>query len=139
MLSLLLSLTLHLHATASPSKIVVEQKGVINVGYNSDTTNSRPRRKAHRRKHPLHVASSTCWVTAYCLKGRTASGGWVHEGIVAHHSLPFGTRVLIDGKGPFVVMDRGPRGVIDIWVRDCAEARKLGRRKVWVQVISRCP
>lgn len=49
---------------------------------------------------------------------RTASGIRVRSGIVAHKSLPFGSKVIIKGRR-YVVMDRGPYiagRVFDIWV-----------------------
>lgn len=78
--------------------------------------------------------------TAYCLKGRTASGSGVRRGIVAADPriLPLGTRINLNAgqySGSYVVADTG--GAIkgrklDIWVSSCAEARRFGRRKVMV-------
>jgi len=78
--------------------------------------------------------------TAYCLKGRTASGGGVRRGIVAADPriLPLGTRIDLNAgsySGSYVVADTG--GAIkgrklDIWVASCSEARRFGRRNVKV-------
>ena len=78
--------------------------------------------------------------TAYCLKGRTASGGGVRRGIVAADPrvLPLGTRINLNAgsySGSYVVADTG--GAIkgrklDIWVASCSEARRFGRRTVKV-------
>ena len=78
--------------------------------------------------------------TAYCLKGRTASGGGVRRGIVAADPrvLPLGTRINLNAgsySGSYVVADTG--GAIkgrklDIWVASCSEARRFGRRNVKV-------
>ena len=78
--------------------------------------------------------------TAYCLKGRTASGGGVRRGIVAADTriLPLGTRITISAgsySGTYVVADTGGavKGrVLDIWVPSCAEAVKFGRRAIKV-------
>jgi 3D (Asp-Asp-Asp) domain-containing protein len=80
--------------------------------------------------------------TAYCLKGRTASGGSVRRGIVAADTriLPLGTRINIEAgaySGTYVVADTGGavRGrILDIWVPSCSEAVKFGRRSVKVSV-----
>ncbi len=78
--------------------------------------------------------------TAYCLKGRTASGSGVRRGIVAADPrvLPLGTRINLNAgsySGSYVVADTG--GAIkgrklDIWVASCSEARRFGRRTVKV-------
>ena len=78
--------------------------------------------------------------TAYCLKGRTATGAGVRRGIVAADPriLPLGTRINLNAgaySGSYLVADTG--GAIkgrklDIWVANCSEARRFGRRKVTV-------
>jgi 3D (Asp-Asp-Asp) domain-containing protein len=83
--------------------------------------------------------------TAYCLKGRTASGGGVRRGIVAADPrvLPLGTRINISAgsySGTYTVADTGGavRGrILDIWVPSCAEANKFGRRTVKVSVVGK--
>ena len=78
--------------------------------------------------------------TAYCLKGRTANGGSVRRGIIAADPriLPLGTRINLNAgaySGNYLVADTG--GAIkgrklDIWVANCSEARRFGRRTVTV-------
>lgn len=78
--------------------------------------------------------------TAYCLKGKTASGSGVRRGIVAADPrvLPLGTRISLNAgayTGSYVVADTG--GAIkgkklDIWISSCSEARRFGRRTVMV-------
>ena len=78
--------------------------------------------------------------TAYCLKGRTASGSSVRRGIVAADPriLPLGTRINLNAgsySGSYTVADTG--GAIkgrklDIWVANCSEAKRFGRRSVSV-------
>ena len=83
--------------------------------------------------------------TAYCLKGRTASGGSVRRGIVAADTriLPLGTRINISAgaySGTYTVADTGGavRGrILDIWVPNCSEAIKFGRRSIKVSVAGR--
>lgn len=83
--------------------------------------------------------------TAYCLKGRTASGGSVRRGIVAADPrvLPLGTRISMNAgsySGSYLVADTGGsvRGrKLDIWVPSCSEAKRFGRRTVMVAVASR--
>lgn len=81
--------------------------------------------------------------TAYCLRGRTATGGSVRRGIVAadRRVLPLGTRIQISAgsySGTYTVADTGGavRGrILDIWVPSCAEAVRFGRRTVMVSVV----
>jgi 3D (Asp-Asp-Asp) domain-containing protein len=78
--------------------------------------------------------------TAYCLKGKTASGGSVRRGIVAADPriLPLGTRINLNAgsySGSYLVADTGGavKGrKLDIWVPNCSEARRFGRRNVTV-------
>lgn len=83
--------------------------------------------------------------TAYCLQGRTATGGSVRRGIVAADPrvLPLGTRINLNAgsySGSYLVADTGG-GVkgkkLDIWVPSCSEARRFGRKSVKVSVASK--
>lgn len=77
----------------------------------------------------------TMEVTAYCLRGRTASGAWVGPGIAAAaRGVPFGTQLHVAGIGSVVVADRGGAiygNRLDVWM-ECAAAWQWGRR--WVAV-----
>lgn len=83
--------------------------------------------------------------TAYCLRGRTASGGGVRRGIVAADPrvLPLGTRIYLNAggySGTYTVTDTGGviKGrILDIWVPNCSEAIRFGRRSVSVSVLGR--
>jgi 3D (Asp-Asp-Asp) domain-containing protein len=83
--------------------------------------------------------------TAYCLKGRTATGGSVRRGIVAADTriLPLGTRITISAgsySGTYTVADTGGavRGrVLDIWVPSCSEAVRFGRKSIKVSVVGK--
>ena len=83
--------------------------------------------------------------TAYCLRGRTASGGGVRRGIVAADPrvLPLGTRIQISGggySGIYTVTDTGGaiKGrILDIWVPSCSEAVRFGRKSISVSVLGR--
>ena len=78
--------------------------------------------------------------TAYCLKGRTALGHGVRRGIIAADPriLRLGSRVNLGAgaySGQYLVSDTGGRikgRKIDIWVPNCAEARRFGRRTVTI-------
>lgn len=91
------------------------------------------------------LGGQTFKATAYCLKGRTASGGSVRRGIVAADPrvLPLGTRINISAgsySGTYTVADTGGavKGrVLDIWVPNCSEAIKFGRRSIKVAVMGR--
>ncbi|MBI3654221.1 MAG: 3D domain-containing protein [Acidobacteria bacterium] len=83
--------------------------------------------------------------TAYCLKGRTATGEYVRQGLVAADPkvLPLGTMVHIQAgryTGIYKVADTGGaiRGNrIDIYVPSYREAKSFGRQKIKVKVIGR--
>jgi len=80
--------------------------------------------------------------TAYCLRGKTASGRMVRRGIVAADPrvLRLGTRIhMTAGRytGSYIVADTGGKikgNILDIWVPSCKEARTWGRRTVRVKV-----
>jgi 3D (Asp-Asp-Asp) domain-containing protein len=85
-------------------------------------------------------------ITHYCsckkccgkTDGITASGKSAKDGTVALNWLPFGTKVIIDGK-TYTVQDRGAKSLfgdktnkikhIDIWCKTHKEAVKKGIRK----------
>jgi 3D (Asp-Asp-Asp) domain-containing protein len=83
--------------------------------------------------------------TAYCLKGRTASGGSVRRGIVAADPrvLPLGSRIQLNAggySGTYTVADTGGavKGrKLDIWVPSCTEAIRFGNRSVKVSRLGR--
>ncbi len=99
--------------------------------------------KAAALKEKLSARAFTA--TAYCLKGRTATGGGVRRGIVAADPrvLPLGTRISMNAgsySGSYVVADTGGavKGrKLDIWVPSCSEARRFGRRTVMVALASK--
>lgn len=82
--------------------------------------------------------------TAYSLRGRTASGRYVSQGIIAADPrvLPLGSRVRLEAgawSGEYLVADTGGaiRGrKIDIWTPSTREAIRFGRRKVKLTVLS---
>ena len=84
--------------------------------------------------------------TMYCLRGNTRTGVRTRDGIAAADPrfLPLGSVVrlsLPDGSplGVFVVMDTGGAvkgNKIDVYVDDCSEAVRWGRRKVVAQVLA---
>ena len=83
--------------------------------------------------------------TAYCLKGRTATGELVRQGFIAADPkvLPLGTMVHIEaGKytGIYKVADTGGRirgKRIDIYVPNFREAKLFGRQRIKVKVLKR--
>lgn len=86
------------------------------------------------------VGARTFNASAYSLRGKTASGERVRQGIIAADPrvLPLGTKVHIQGMGIFVVKDTGgaiKNNRIDIWMPSTANAMKFGRRKVQLTVL----
>ena len=82
--------------------------------------------------------------TAYCLKGRTASGAEAQSGMIAADPkvLPLGTVVHVRAgryTGTYTVTDTGGRikgHLIDVYVPTYQEAMQFGRRPVKIKVIS---
>ena len=78
--------------------------------------------------------------TAYCFSGRTAMGHGVRRGLIAADPrvLKLGSKVVINAgpwSGTYLVSDTGGaiKGKkIDIWVPNCSEARRFGRRTVQI-------
>ncbi len=72
----------------------------------------------------------------------TAAGTKTRRGVVATNFLPFGTRIRIPeigGSRIFVVEDRMSRRYrnhVDVWVPKVSEARKIGRRRVTIVILS---
>jgi 3D (Asp-Asp-Asp) domain-containing protein len=80
-------------------------------------------------------------VTAYCAcstccgptaSGLTAAGTRIRPGVIAApRSVPFYTRVRIEGVGSFVVLDRTARrfdGRWDVYIPSHTNAKKFGKR-----------
>lgn len=82
--------------------------------------------------------------TAYSLRGKTASGKYVTQGIIAADPrvLPLGSRVRVEAgrwSGDYLVADTGRRikgRKIDIWTPSTREAMRFGRRKVKLTILS---
>ena len=79
----------------------------------------------------------TVTVTAYTLRGHTATGIPTSWGIVAvdPNVIPLGTKMTIPGYGEAIAADTGPgvRGrALDVWVPDYATAIAFGRRTVTI-------
>lgn len=89
------------------------------------------------------IRNDTYIATAYCHRGRTASGKHTRAGVVAAdprvHKI--GTRLRVEAgrySGTYTVLDTG--GAIkgkrlDLWLPSCREAIKFGRRKVKVNAV----
>jgi 3D (Asp-Asp-Asp) domain-containing protein len=84
--------------------------------------------------------------TAYCDGGETSSGTQAKSGTVAADPrvLPMGTTIRVTGlrsrrAQTFTVADTGAavKGrEIDIFIADCARAKKFGRQRVQVRVLA---
>ena len=71
----------------------------------------------------------------------TATGKEVHEGIVAVDPkvIPLGTKIEIKGIGTFIAEDTGGKikgNRIDIFFNSKDEAKKFGKKGVWVRVLN---
>jgi 3D (Asp-Asp-Asp) domain-containing protein len=70
--------------------------------------------------------------TAYCLRGHTASGRYVHPGTVAvdPRIIRMGSRMYIPGYGRGIAEDTGSaiKGYhIDVWMSSCSAAMRSTR------------
>lgn len=83
--------------------------------------------------------------TAYCLKGRTASGEFTRPGVIAADPrvLPLGTVVHIRAgryTGKYTVLDTGAKikgRTVDIYFSSYREAVAFGRQRIKLQVLGR--
>jgi 3D (Asp-Asp-Asp) domain-containing protein len=106
------------------------------------TRNPRPRQPPQR---PPAAKAVSFTITAYCTGTITAAGTRVTDGIVAAdpNVLPLRTVIRLAGlhgryNGIYTVMDTGSkvRGRrIDLYLRDCAEAVRFGRRSARVAIV----
>ena len=119
-------------------------KTFSNLAENPSDNTSEVSKDETENKTKKSVLKSVLYkATAYCLKGRTANGGGVRRGIVAADPrvLPLGTRIQINAgaySGTYIVADTGGavKGrILDVWVPNCAEAMRFGRRSVSVSVL----
>lgn len=102
----------------------------------------RPRPPQPQTARPIAFVA-----TAYCTGSVTAAGTRVADGIVAADPsvLLLGTVIRISGlkgryNGVYTVMDTGPniRGHrLDLYIGDCAEARRFGRQSALVWIVRR--
>lgn len=105
----------------------------------------RPEPPAPSASAPFGPLSFTA--TAYCTGTRTAAGTKVSEGIVAADPalVPIGSVIQLSGlerryNGTYTVMDTGPKihgRRIDLYVRNCHEATRFGRRSARVSIVRR--
>ena len=107
---------------------------------------AHPRRRAPLPASPPspQLQSRAFVATAYCQGKVTSTGAAVGRGIVAADPrvLPLGTVIRIAGARPYDreyrVLDTGPkvRGRhVDVYIADCREARRFGRRTVQVTIV----
>ena len=84
--------------------------------------------------------------TAYCQQGKTKSGAHTRTGIVAADPrlLPVGSVIRITSPqahaGIYTVMDTGAAVAghrLDIFMPDCARAKKFGRQIIRIRVLRR--
>lgn len=115
------------------------EKEVINTEVRSSVEDKKLVKKTVMEKAAGGgMSKGSFTATAYCLKGRTALGHGVRRGIIAADPrvLRLGSRVNLGAgaySGQYLVSDTGGRikgKKIDIWVPNCSEARRFGRRTV---------
>lgn len=80
--------------------------------------------------------------SAYCLRGRTASGRYTRQGIVAvdPRLIPLGSKVYVPGYGWAIAADTGGAIIgnrIDIWLPSSGQCYQWGIRQVTIKVFPR--
>ena len=129
---------LKLNNSIEGSNLVTDEKKLV-----KKTVSERKVVTAKAGTAALNRGSFTA--TAYCLRGRTAMGHGVRRGIIAADPrvLKLGSRVNLGAgaySGQYLVSDTGGKikgNKIDIWVPNCAEARRFGRRTVQIGVLGK--
>ncbi|MBI4747582.1 MAG: 3D domain-containing protein [Acidobacteria bacterium] len=143
---------LALAALGSGYVTALGQKQGKNSKNPSQTTNRNTGASANQNRKSSNTLNTNSLIpqpadsytaTAYCLKGRTASGKPTERGMIAAdvRVLPLGSVVKIHaGKysGIYHVADTGSKikgNKIDVFVPSKAEAVKFGRQKIKVEVL----
>jgi 3D (Asp-Asp-Asp) domain-containing protein len=125
----------------APSRPVRIRRAVALVALLGGVTGCRPQAEPISAPAPTRL---TFDATAYSIEGTTADGTRAREGIVAADPrvLPLGSHIRVAGAGGYdgvyVVEDTG-RAIkgheIDLYLRNDAEAKRFGRKRVHVQVL----
>lgn len=116
----------------------------------ADTTGSQPQSTVPLPPAVSMATTKTVWVTAYTSAPDetsdhpliTASGGMVHDGIVAANFLPFGTQIEIPslfGGKVFTVEDRTNQkfsGRVDIWMPTVNQAIDFGIQHAEIVILN---
>jgi 3D (Asp-Asp-Asp) domain-containing protein len=107
----------------------------------ASSAESWPRSNQHAAPHAMRMRA-----TAYCDRGPTKSGVRAQPGVVAAdvRRLPLGTRlrVLAPGQpyaGVYTVLDTGARikgRNLDIFMPSCRAAKRFGKRRVQVRILT---
>ena len=128
-------------AIANDSQQKIDNKTVSNLSYNQQDKNKKLVKPTAIVKASNAGASKGAFsASAYCFSGKTAMGHAVRRGLIAADPrvLKLGSKVYVSAgpwSGTYLVSDTGGaiKGKkIDIWVPNCSEARRFGRRSVQI-------
>ena len=133
-------LALIIYAIPTESKVtnaeVIEQVEPVETVVSEEVIDTKP------IVSEKYVATAYCACKKCCGKtdGITASGVKAVQGVTVamNKSIPFGTRVYIEGVGERVVQDRGGAikgNRVDIFFNSHSDALKFGRRTVNLTVL----
>ena len=131
--------------TENLTELVLEDLDESQTNNQTNQTDNKDNKLVKKTALVTSSAVRTFRATAYCLKGRTATGGGVRRGVVAadRRILPLGTKIYVNAgsySGIYTVTDTGGavRGnILDVWVPSCSEANRFGRRTVTVSIMGR--
>ncbi len=124
---------------ANDSQTKIEDNTVNNIS-NNQQEKKLVKTTASIKTTTAGASRGSFSASAYCLSGRTAMGHGVRRGLIAADPrvLKLGSKVYVSAgpwSGTYLVSDTGGaiKGKkIDIWVPNCSEARRFGRRSVEV-------
>lgn len=131
----------HTLTIANDSQPKIENKVDNNLSYNQQDKNKKlVKTTAIVKSSNAGASKGSFSASAYCFSGRTAMGHAVRRGLIAADPrvLKLGSTVYVSAgpwSGTYLVSDTGGaiKGKkIDIWVPNCSEARRFGRRSVEV-------
>ena len=150
----LLSMFFYFQPTAEAVTIAIDSPNNLQTQFNNqDNPTDQPLEQTQDRIFKGNSQSNSAKLsevssfraTAYCLKGRTATGGSVRRGIIAADPrvLRLGSQVMLGAgsySGTYTVADTGGavKGrKIDIWMPSCVEAVRFGNRSVTVMKLNK--
>jgi 3D (Asp-Asp-Asp) domain-containing protein len=124
---------------------VIDASKGISRNFTNESLKNNSLKNESLRNEDVKADPADFHATAYCLKGRTASGEYTRPGVIAADPrvLPIGTVVHIRAgryTGKYTVLDTGAKikgRTVDIYFPSYREAVAFGRQRIKLQVLGR--